>query len=577
MKNGIGASPGIAIAKAFVLKHEEITIQEGETKDKAAELERLDRALEQSKEQLQAIQKKATEELGEEEARIFTAHLMVLDDPEYIGQVRDAIENQSITADNATKTVTDMFVGIFDAMEDEYMKERAADIRDVGGRLIRNILGVKDADLSAIDEEVVVIAYDLTPSDTAMMNKEMVLGFATDIGGRTSHTAIMARSLEIPAVLGLKDITADTKDGDLIIVDGFTGDVLVNPDEKTRAEYEKKQADYEAYLVEMAKLKELPAKTLDGVEVELVGNIGTPKDVEGVLRNGGTGVGLYRTEFLYMDSDTMPDEEKQYAAYKEVLESMGDHPVIIRTLDIGGDKKLPYLELDEEMNPFLGLRAIRLCFVEKELFKTQLRAILRAGVYGNAHIMFPMISNVQEVRQAKAILEECKNDLKQEGIPYAEDIKIGIMVEIPSAAVTADIIAKEVDFFSIGTNDLCQYSLAVDRMNETISYLYQPLSPAILRLVKMVIDASHQAGGGKFTGMCGELAGDPVAALVLLGLGLDEFSMSASSIPQTKKIIRSVEKSKAQEIAERALTLDTEEAVVSMVKEELNKLNITLM
>lgn len=577
MKSGIGASPGIAIAKAFVLKHEEIIIETKQTEDFTAEMQRLENALVHSKSQLEKIYEKAAAELGEEEARIFTAHLMVLEDPEYIGQIKEAMEGQSITADNATKQVTDMFVAIFDAMEDEYMKERAADIRDVGGRLIRNILGVKDPDLGAIHEESIIIAYDLTPSDTAMMNKEKVLGFATDIGGRTSHTAIMARSLEIPAVLGLKTITEATKDGDWIIVDGNNGDVLVNPDPQTLDAYRQKQEEYRRFLEELAELKELPAKTLDGTEVELVGNIGTPKDVEGVLRNGGTGVGLYRTEFLYMDSDTMPDEEKQYKAYKEVLESMGEHPVIIRTLDIGGDKKLPYLKLEDEMNPFLGLRAVRLCFAQPELFKTQLRAILRAGVYGNAHIMFPMISNVQEVRQAKGILEECKEELRKEGIPFDEHIKVGIMVEIPSAAVAADIIAKEVDFFSIGTNDLCQYSLAVDRMNETVSYLYQPLSPAILRLVKMVIDAAHNAGEGKFTGMCGEMAGDPKAALILLGLGLDEFSMSASSVPQIKKIIRSVEISHAQAIAEKALSLDTEEAVLRLVDEELNKLNITLL
>jgi phosphotransferase system enzyme I (PtsI) len=462
-------------------------------------------------------------------------------------------------------------------MDDEYMKERAADIKDVGGRLMRNALGLKEQDLSLINEDTVVIAYDLTPSDTATMNKEKVLGFATDIGGRTSHTAIMARSLEIPAVLGLKSITQEVKDKDLVIVDGIEGVVIVNPDEKTQKEYLDKKAEYEAFIRELAELKDLPAKTLDGHEVELVGNIGTPKDVEGVLRNGGSGVGLYRTEFLYMDSDTMPDEEKQYKAYKEVFESMGDHPVIIRTLDIGGDKNLPYLQLDEEMNPFLGLRAVRLCFVEKELFKTQLRAILRASAFGNAHIMFPMISNVQEVRQAKAILEECKQELREEKISFDENIKVGIMVEIPSAAVTADIIASEVDFFSIGTNDLCQYTLAVDRMNETVSYLYQPLSPAILRLVKMVIDASHNAGGGKFTGMCGELAGDPHAALILLGLGLDEFSMSASSVPQIKKIIRSVNKKDAEIIAEKALKLSTEEEVKAMVDEELSKLDIKLI
>jgi phosphotransferase system enzyme I (PtsI) len=574
---GIGASPGIAIAQAFVLKHEEVVVDTSNVEDVQSELQKLKEAVDKSREQLKVIQEKAVLELGEEEARIFSAHLMVLDDPEYVGQIEETIKSQKITADNGIKQITDQFVAIFESMDDEYMKERAADIKDVGGRLMRNALGLKEQDLSLINEDTVVIAYDLTPSDTATMNKEKVLGFATDIGGRTSHTAIMARSLEIPAVLGLKSITQEVKDKDLVIVDGIEGVVIVNPDEKTQKEYLDKKAEYEAFIRELAELKDLPAKTLDGHEVELVGNIGTPKDVEGVLRNGGSGVGLYRTEFLYMDSDTMPDEEKQYKAYKEVFESMGDHPVIIRTLDIGGDKNLPYLQLDEEMNPFLGLRAVRLCFVEKELFKTQLRAILRASAFGNAYIMFPMISNVQEVRQAKAILEECKQELREEKISFDENIKVGIMVEIPSAAVTADIIASEVDFFSIGTNDLCQYTLAVDRMNETVSYLYQPLSPAILRLVKMVIDASHNAGGGKFTGMCGELAGDPHAALILLGLGLDEFSMSASSVPQIKKIIRSVNKKDAEIIAEKALKLSTEEEVKAMVDEELSKLDIKLI
>ncbi|SHF23932.1 phosphoenolpyruvate--protein phosphotransferase [Alkalibacter saccharofermentans] len=574
---GIGASPGIAIAQAFVLKHEEVVVDTSTVEDVQAQLDRLKVAVDKSREQLKVIQEKAVLELGEEEARIFSAHLMVLDDPEYVGQIEETIKSQKITADNGIKQITDQFVAIFESMDDEYMKERAADIKDVGGRLMRNALGLKEQDLSLIDEDTVVIAYDLTPSDTATMNKEKVLGFATDIGGRTSHTAIMARSLEIPAVLGLKSITQEVKDKDLVIVDGIEGVVIVNPDEKTQKEYLDKKAGYEAFIKELAELKDLPAKTVDGHEVELVGNIGTPKDIEGVLRNGGSGVGLYRTEFLYMDSDTMPDEEKQYKAYKEVLEGMGDHPVIIRTLDIGGDKNLPYLKLDEEMNPFLGLRAVRLCFVEKELFKTQLRAILRASAFGNAHIMFPMISNVEEVKQAKAILEECKEELRKENISFDENIKVGIMVEIPSAAVTADIIAPEVDFFSIGTNDLCQYTLAVDRMNETVSYLYQPLSPAILRLVKMVIDASHNAGGGKFTGMCGELAGDPHAALILLGLGLDEFSMSASSVPQIKKIIRSVNKKDAEIIAEKALKLSTEAEVKAMVDDELTKLDIKLI
>lgn len=570
---GIAASPGIAISMAYLLKHEEIVINTERVDDTSVEVSRLNEAIETSRGQIQVIKEKAVKELGEEEAQIFGAHLMVLDDPEYTGQIRELLQNEKITADNATKQVTDQFVTIFESMEDEYLKERAADIKDVGNRLIKNILGINSQNLAEINDDVVIIAYDLTPSDTAQMNKDKVLGFATDIGGRTSHTAIMARSLEIPAVLGLKTITQEVKDGDLLIIDGIQGEVIINPMAEVIEEYKKKKEEYENYRRELDELKDLKAETKDGYEVELVGNIGTPKDVEGVLRNGGQGVGLYRTEFLYMDSEEMPDEDFQYQSYKEVLESMDNRPVIIRTLDIGGDKKLPYLTLDEEMNPFLGLRAIRLCFKEKELFKTQLRAILRASVFGKALIMFPMISNVQEVRQAKSILQECKNELDVQGIKYDKDIKVGIMVEIPSAAVTADIIAKEVDFFSIGTNDLCQYTLAVDRMNENVSYLYQPFNPAIIRLVKSVVDAA-KGDEGKFSGMCGEMAGEPLAAPILLGLGLNEFSMSASSIPQIKKIIRSMSMDKAKEIANKALNLSTSEEVKNMVEDELKKLNI---
>lgn len=572
---GIGASPGIAIAKAFVLKHEELIINTDKTKDINGELVRLEAAVNESRKQLEAIKEKAIVELGEEEAQIFGAHLMVLDDPEYIGQVKVNIENNNMTADHGLKTVTDQFVSIFETMEDAYLKERAADIKDVGTRILRNILGVKASDLGSINEDSIIIAYDLTPSDTAQMNKEKVLGFATDIGGRTSHTAIMARSLEIPAVLGLGSVTEQVKDGDIVIVDGIEGKVVVNPSEELLEEYKGKKKAYEDFRAELGELKELSAETKDAHKVELAGNIGTPNDVDGVLKNGGEGVGLYRTEFLYMDSETMPSEDKQFEAYKKVLEDMGGKPVIIRTLDIGGDKKLPYLELAEEMNPFLGLRAVRLCLQEKDMFKTQLKAILRASIYGQALVMFPMISSIQEVRQAKAVIEECKRELDVKGIKYDKELKVGIMVEIPAAAIAADIIAKEVDFFSIGTNDLCQYTLAVDRMNEKVSYLYDPLHPAIIRLVKNVIDASHKEG--IFTGMCGEMAGDPYSALILLGLGLDEFSMSALSIPQIKKIIRSVTMVKAKEIAEKALTLSTAEEVKELVDKELENLDIKII
>lgn len=566
---GIGASPGIAIGKAYVLRRQEIEVHQNRigTNEVVKEVQRLEKAVTMSKKQLAMIKDQVVEKLGQSEAQVFQAHLLLLEDPEFIGQIRNLIRQEKIDVAYATEKMMNQFIAIFEGMDNDYFKERAADVRDVGSRLIQNILGMQFQDLGDLDEDVIIIAYDLTPSDTAQMNKDKILGFATDIGGRTSHTAIMARSLEIPAVLGLDDITSQVQEGDVIILDGLKGEVFINPPQELLAKYQNKKKEYENHRKELEQLKELPAQTLDGHRVEMLGNIGTPKDVKGVIQNGGEGVGLYRTEFLYMDRDTMPTEEEQFKAYKEVLESMKGKPTIIRTLDIGGDKKLSYIDTPNEANPFLGWRAIRICLENKDMFKTQLRAILRASVYGQGLIMFPMISGVQEVREAKAVLGEAKRELEKENIAYDKEIKVGIMVEIPSAALTADIIAKEVDFFSIGTNDLCQYTIAVDRMNEKISSLYQPLHPAILHLVKNVIDASHKEG--IFTGMCGEMAGDPMATLILVGLGLDEFSMSALSISQIKKIIRSFSFEQAKEIAEKALTLETPEEIKQMIEEKL--------
>ena len=575
LKEGIIASPGIAIAKAFVYDKVEVEVIEKKVDDAAAEVARLQTALEKSKEQILKIKEKAARDLGEEEAEIFEAHAMVLDDPEFVDSITAEINTNGVNAEFAVKTVTDRFFEMFDMMDDPYFSARAADIRDVGTRVLNNVMGVENVDISCLDEDTIIVADDLAPSDTAQMDKARVKGFATNIGSRTSHTAIMARSLEIPAVLGLGDITSAVKNGNIVVVDGLKGQAVINPTDDELAAYKKQQEDYQAYIKELAELKELEAVTTDGHKVELVGNIGSPNDTDGVHKNGGRGVGLYRTEFLYMNSDTMPDEEKQYEAYKAVIESFDGDPVIIRTLDIGGDKKLPYLPLEEEMNPFLGFRAIRLCFREVDMFKTQLKAILRASAFGNALIMFPMISGVSEVRQAKGILAECMKELDEKGQAYDKNIRVGVMIEIPSAAVTSDIIAKEVDFFSIGTNDLCQYTLAVDRMNQEVSYLYNPLHPAILRLVKTVIDASH-AREGLFTGMCGEMAGDPMATLILLGLGMDEFSMSASSIPQVKKIIRSVSYEDAKAIAEKALNLETGEEVKEMVQVKIAELGIKI-
>ncbi len=576
IKKGIGASPGVAIADAFVYVKQDVEIPTNEAKDVKEELKIFDEAVEKSKEQLAKIQETAADSLGEEEAAIFEAHALFLDDPDFVGVIRSEIEGNKKNAAKATQDQTDAMYTMFDAMDDAYFQARKADIKDVGARVINNILGIEEVDISNIPNDVVLFAIDLAPSDTAQMDKIHVKGFATDIGSRTSHTAIMARSLEIPAVLGLGDITALVKNGQKVIVDGSTGEVVIDPDAETLAKYQKQQEEYEQYQKELAQLKDLPAETTDGHRVELVGNIGSPNDVEGVLKNGGDGVGLYRTEFLYMDSPEIPDEETQFNAYKEVLEAFDGKPVVIRTLDIGGDKKLPYLQLEEEMNPFLGLRAIRLCFAEPELLKVQLRAILRASVYGQALIMFPMISGVGEVRQAKEILKGCMEELDKEGIKYDKEIKVGIMIEIPAAAVTADIIVPEVQFFSIGTNDLCQYTLAVDRMNEKISYLYNPFHPAILRLVKNVIQATDSEVG-KFTGMCGEFAGDPYATLILMGLGLNEFSMSASSIPQVKKIVRSVSYEQAQKIANEALMLETGDDVRKFAEEEIKKLGIKIV
>ena len=576
LKEGIIASPGIAIAKAFVYDKVEVEVTEKKVDDPEAEVARLQAALENSKEQILKIKEKAARDLGEEEAEIFEAHAMVLDDPEFVDSITAEINTNGVNAEFAVKTVTDRFFEMFDMMDDPYFSARAADIRDVGTRVLNNVMGVENVDISCLDEDTIIVADDLAPSDTAQMDKARVKGFATNIGSRTSHTAIMARSLEIPAVLGLGDITAAVKNGDTVVVDGLKGQAVINPTDDELAAYKKQQEDYQAYIKELAELKELEAVTTDGHKVELVGNIGSPNDTDGVHKNGGRGVGLYRTELLYMNSDTMPDEEKQYEAYKAVIESFDGDPVIIRTLDIGGDKKLPYLPLEEEMNPFLGFRAIRLCFREVDMFKTQLRAILRASAFGNALIMFPMISGVSEVRQAKGILAECMRELDEKGQAYDKNIRVGVMIEIPSAAVTSDIIAREVDFFSIGTNDLCQYTLAVDRMNQEVSYLYNPLHPAILRLVKTVIDASH-AREGLFTGMCGEMAGDPMATLILLGLGMDEFSMSASSIPQVKKIIRSVSYEDAKAIAEKALNLETGEEVKEMVQAKIAELGIKIV
>lgn len=562
---GIGASPGIAIGKALVLEHKEMVIEKKENVNVEVEVEKLNSAVDTSKKELSAVKEKVAKELGEEEAEIFGAHLLVLEDPEFIGEAENKIKNESLNAEYALNEVKDMFVSIFESMDNDYMRERAADVKDVTNRVLRHILGIKIIDLSNLSDEVVLIAHDLTPSDTATMDKKKVLGFLTNIGGRTSHTAIMSRTLEIPAIVGLSDVTDKVKDSDMIVFDGDKGIVIVSPEEDVVAEYQEKKRIFEEDKKALELLKGQPSVTTDGKHVELAGNIGTPNDLEGLINNDAEGVGLYRTEFLYMDSDEFPSEEIQFEAYKKVLEGMNGKPVVIRTLDIGGDKKLSYFEMEEEMNPFLGYRAIRLCLDRTDIFKTQLRALFRASVYGKLRIMFPMISSLEELLAAKAICEEVKSDLKAEGLGYSDDVEIGMMIEIPSAAVISDLLAKHVDFFSVGTNDLIQYTCAVDRMNQKISYLYNQFNPAVLRLIKMVIKNAHAEG--KWVGMCGESAGDQMMIPILLGFGLDEFSMSPISILRARRLINSVSEKDMQALSDKVLEFGTAKEIESYMKD----------
>lgn len=563
--NGIAASDGVAIAKAYLLVEPDLSFDNEKVTDIDAEIAKFNHAIETSKVELTKIRNNAEENLGADKAAIFDAHLLVLDDPELIQPIEDKIKNEQVNAPTALSDVTGQFITIFESMDNEYMKERAADIRDVSKRVLAHILGVELPNPSMIDESVVIIGNDLTPSDTAQLNKEFVQGFVTNIGGRTSHSAIMSRSLEIAAVVGTKSITKEVKQGDMIIVDGLTGEVIIDPTEDEVIAYQNKRERFFEDKQALQQLRDEPSTTADGTHVELAANIGTPDDLKGVIENGAEGIGLYRTEFLYMGRDEMPTEDEQFEAYKKVLETMEDKRVVVRTLDIGGDKELPYLNLPEEMNPFLGYRAIRLCLDQPDIFRPQLRALLRASTYGKLNIMFPMVATIKEFRDAKALLLEEKENLTNEGIEVSDDIELGIMVEIPSTAALVDVFAKEVDFFSIGTNDLIQYTMAADRMSERVSYLYQPYNPSILRLVKQVIKASHNEG--KWTGMCGEMAGDETAIPLLLGLGLDEFSMSATSILKARRQIKGLSQNEMEELADRAINCATSEEVQELVEQ----------
>ena len=569
MIKGIAASSGIAIGKVYKLESPVINVDNEHKGSVDEELARFEEALKKTVEDINKVKEKASANLSDEELAIFDAHLMMAQDPEYADQIK-AMINEGNSADYACKSVSDSMISMFESLDDVYFKERAADIKDVSYRLLCNCLGLVIPDLTSIDEEVIIVAEDLTPSDTASLNKKYTLGFCTSIGGRTSHSAIMARSLEIPAIVGTGNIMTSCVNGDTLILDAVDGVAIVNPSEEEIKTYKEKQAKFLEEKKALEVLVNQKTISTDGHQVELAGNIGGPNDVEGVIKNGGEGVGLFRTEFLYMNSvNDFPSEEEQFEAYKAVLEGMNGKKVVVRTLDIGGDKKLNYFSFPEEMNPFLGYRAIRFCLDRTDVFRTQLRALIRASVYGRLCIMFPMIATVKEFLDAKAIYNEEREKLISEGVKVADKIEVGMMVEIPASAILADEFAKHADFFSIGTNDLIQYSMAADRMSEKVSYLYQPLNPSILRLVKMTIDGAHSQG--KWAGMCGEMAGDPNAAPLLLGLGLDEFSMSATSILRARKIINGLSKKEMEELADKAIHMQTEQEVLELLKNNLNK------
>lgn len=565
MLEGIGVSPGVVIGKAFLLDSEEIAIpRRGVSKNQVAgEIARFEEALIQTRSEILKIQKKIAEEMGVEHSDIFDAHLLVLEDRSLIEEVIGKVKEEGLTVEYAFQEILRRYSQMFARIDDEYLRERSSDITDVGRRVLRNLLGRKRKTLADLEEEVLVVAYDLSPSDTALMHKEKVIGFATDIGGKTSHTAIMARALEIPAVVGLGMISRQVRPGDTLIIDGSHGVVVINPDKATLKKYRKEGERFEEFIKTLEELKDLPAQTLDGHKIELAANIELPEEISSVLAHGAEGVGLYRTEYFYMNRADLPSEAEHYEAYRKVAEQVAPHAAIIRTMDLGGDKFLSHLEMPREMNPFLGWRGIRFCLARPDIFKTQLRAILRASAHGKLRLMYPMISGIGELRQANRLLDEARSELRKGGIFFDEAMEVGVMIETPSAALTCDILAREVDFFSIGTNDLIQYTLAVDRANEKIAYLYKPTHPAVLRLIKEIVDIGHR--NGIWVGLCGEVSADPAYTILLVGLELDELSTSSVVLPEIKKVIRSVALAEAKEIARHALTLSTAEEIKAFV------------
>lgn len=566
---GLATSPGIGIGKVFIYKEAELKIEKTKIKNIDAEMARLELALNKATAEINNLYKITLDTVGEKEAQIFTAHKMILRDPEFLRAVKNKLKDEKINIEWAVNEVANFFISKFENIEDEYLKARTVDLKDVSKRLLRILLNIETSDLISISEKSIIVAEDLTPSDTAQMNKDMVVGIVTELGGITSHTSIMARTLEVPTIVGVKDATKLLAHGDTLIINGNSGEIILNPSGEKLKENKQKQKELADFKLKLNSMKMEETLSKDGHRVVLAGNIGSQKDIDKVLENYGQGVGLYRTEFLYMGQDRLPTEEEQFQSYKIVAEKLEGRPLVIRTLDAGGDKDLPYLSLAKELNPFLGYRAIRLCFDRQDIFRSQLRAILRASAYGNIKIMFPMISNIKELRDAKAIVEELKAELTIDNIEFDNNIEIGIMVEIPAVAIHSAAFAKEVDFFSIGTNDLIQYSLAVDRGNAHIAYLYNQFHPAVLKLIQMTIENGHKEGIK--VAMCGEVAGDQKLIPLLLAMGLDEFSMSSSSILKSRFLIKHISKKEVSEMLDEILSLATAEDVENYIDKNILK------
>lgn len=566
MFKGTNASSGIGIGTAVIVEEAELAIEKKTIADVETEVTRFKGALDKTMKDTEALAADLATRVGEKEAEILQGHLMLLMDPALTGEIENTIRGEHICSEFAVEMVCTMYANVFAGMDDELMQQRATDMRDIKTRMQRVLLNVESVDIASLPEGSILVAKDLTPSMTAGINPQNVAGIVTELGGKTSHSAILARALEIPAVVAVSDFLTQVKNGDSVILDGDTGIVYVNPDTEIETEYSVKR---DAFLAEKKELEQYigkPTITKDGVTVELVANIGKPKDVEKVLQYDGEGVGLFRTEFLFMDRNSMPTEDEQFEAYKKVAEALSGKPVIIRTLDIGGDKEIPYMGLEKDENPFLGYRAIRLCLDRKEdIYKPQLRALLRASAYGNIKIMIPLVTCIDEYREAKMVIDELKLELDRQGIAYNKDIQVGIMVETAAASLIADIFAKEVDFFSIGTNDLTQYTMSVDRGNDKISYLYSTFNPAVLRSIRRIITCAREAG--IMVGMCGEAASDPMMIPLLLAFGLNEFSMSASAILYSRKLITSLSTEELQSVAEKAMSFATTKEVEDYMRE----------